>query len=84
MACSRAHGKFCSPAHARLVGEYRDARDARDALRESGILAPAEFGFGAMVAYYQLEDDDFARACPPVLFREWLVENSKALADPWG
>lgn len=65
------------------MGEYRDARDAREALRESDVPVPAAFAHGGVVTYSQLEADDFAAACPPVLFRDWLVENGRRNADPW-
>lgn len=70
--CSRSH-RSCSPAHAALVGEYRDARDARNAIRGSDAPVPAAFAHGARVTFMQLEDDDFDRAYPPVTFKDWLV-----------
>lgn len=42
-----------------MVHDYRDARDAAEALRES------ERG-------YQLEDEDFRAAFHPITFRAWL------------
>ena len=73
--CSPRHRRFCSPAHSALVGGYRDARDARDALRESGEVAPPSFG---SVAFYQLEDADFDAAVPKVLFKEWLMSHARS------
>lgn len=65
--------------HRRLVDGYRDARDARDALRESD--APAPVGVtgtnGAHVSMAQLEDEEFARHVPPVLFKDWLIEHKR-------
>lgn len=63
MRCSPRHAKHCSPDHAALVGGYRDQRDARDALRESGECM-------------QMEDDDFDAAYPPVHFKAWLIGNA--------
>jgi hypothetical protein len=63
LRCSPRHRLHCSPGHARLVGDYRDARDARDMLRESG-------------EFMQMEDDDFAAAYPPVTFKAWLIGNA--------
>jgi hypothetical protein len=63
MRCSPRHRVHCSPAHAALVGEYRDARDARDMLRETG-------------EYMQMEDDDFDAAVPRVTFKAWLIGNA--------
>lgn len=54
--------------HCQILDSYQAARDARDALRESGLEAP---GFDG-AAYYQLEDDDFNRLHPPVRLKEWL------------
>lgn len=48
------------------VSAYRDARDARDVLRESGAVVPTSVpgAAGSAVAYYQLEDSDFDAAVP--------------------
>lgn len=62
MPCSpgmRACRRDC--LHRRLVLDYRDARDAWTALRESP-------------AGYQLEDDDFRAAYPATTFRQWLED----------
>ena len=67
--CSPRHRRWCSPAHAALVCEYRDARDAREALRESE-------------ACYQLERDDFTDRHPPILFRDWLVDHAHRNRQP--
>lgn len=63
-------------ANGYMIDEYRAARDAREALRESGQLAPSSVAGIAHsdVAMYQLDDDDFDRAVPSVTFREWLIE----------
>lgn len=59
-SCSPGHRRWCSTAHEALVQEYRDAVDAREALRESA-------------AYFQHEPEEFAAEVPPILFRDWLV-----------
>lgn len=64
--------------HRAMVREYHDQRDAREALRESGALAPSAFSYGAQVSYSQLEDEDFAQAVPPVTFRSWLEGRAQA------
>lgn len=58
-----------------LLAEYRAQRDARDALRESGALAPSSVPgtAGADVAMYQLSDEEFDEHVPRVTFREWLI-----------
>jgi hypothetical protein len=63
MRCSPRHRVHCGPYHAALVGEYRDQRDARDMLRETG-------------EYMQMEDDDFDAAVPRVTFKAWLIGNA--------
>jgi hypothetical protein len=75
-ACSPRHRGRCSADHLWLVESYRDARDAREALRESGSSVGAAHSYGSDVAAYQLEPDDFAAAYPPVTFRDWLVGNA--------
>lgn len=59
-ACSPKHRGRCSPDHLWIVSTYRDARDARDKLRESEVAL-------------QLEDDDFAATYPRVTFKQWLM-----------
>lgn len=71
--CSPRHDRHCSAAHARLVSEYRDARDAVIALRSSGTMVPAAYAYGANVAYYQLEGSDLYSAAPLPRFKDWLV-----------
>lgn len=66
-----------------LLAAYRDARDARLALRESGAIVPAGAvagTAGADVAYYQLSDEEFAALHPPVLWRDWLLEHAGTLS----
>jgi hypothetical protein len=45
--------------HRRMVGEYCDQRDAREALRESG-------------PFMQMEDEEFDREIPQVTFKQWI------------
>lgn len=59
-ACSARHRGYCSPDHLWLVQSYRDARYAREALRESRLA-------------YQLENDDFDATYPRVTFKAWLI-----------
>lgn len=54
--------------HCQILDAYRDACDARDALRESGTEAPGWAG----AAYYQLEDADFNELHPPIRLKDWL------------
>lgn len=53
---------------------YRDARDARDRLRESTQPAGGRVAGTAHsdVSYAQLTDDEFAQVVPPVSFGEVL------------
>lgn len=79
--CSPRHARNCSHAHAALVAEYRDARDAQLALRESGVTAPASVTFGSSATYSQLEDDDFAAVVPPVRFKDWLLGHARQAVE---
>lgn len=65
--------------HRRLVEDYRDARAAWEALRESGAQAPTSVPGVAHseAAIYQLEDEDFRAAFPPPTFRQWLEANAR-------
>ena len=65
--------------HCQVVDEFRAAQDAREALRESGQTAPPEFG---PIAYYQLSDEEFDRAHPPLRLKDWLVEKAEEWRDP--
>jgi hypothetical protein len=76
-ACSPRHRLWCSLYHSQLVQEYRDARDAREALRESATPVPAAYAGGASVSHFQLERDDFAQLHPPILFRDFLVDHAE-------
>lgn len=55
--------------HCQILAEYRDAQDAREALRESG-------------PFMQHEDDDFDREHPPLRFRDWLIEKAAEWREP--
>ena len=61
MSCSKGlrqcHRKCL---HRALVQDFRDAVDARDALREQGDQI-------------QMEDDEFDERFPKVLFKDWLI-----------
>lgn len=59
--------EYVAPAWmAHAVETYRSARDAREALRESGRLVPTSVAgaAGSGVAFYQLEPADFDLAVP--------------------
>lgn len=80
MPCAKGmRGCHRSCLHRRLVEQYRDARDAREALRESATPAPSTVpgisGSGVVMA--QLEPGDFAVHVPPVLFKDWLREHKR-------
>lgn len=72
-------GLAAAQMNAQMIDDYRAARDAREALRESGVLAPSRVAGIAHsdVAMYQLDDADFDAAVPSVTFREWLIEWGK-------
>lgn len=60
--------------HRALVEEYRDARHAWEALRESDVIVMGVAGTAhAAVAAYQLTDAEFAAVFPPPLFKDWLL-----------
>lgn len=63
---------------------YRDARDARDRLRQSGQVASGRVAGTANsdVAYYQLSDDEFDQAVPRVTFAEVLEGLSSGRLEP--
>lgn len=63
--------------HRAFVEEYRDARHAWEALRESDTIVMGVAGTAhAAIAAYQLTDEEFARAFPPPLFRDWLLSRA--------
>lgn len=69
--------------HRAMVEEYRDARHAWEALRESDVIVMGVAGTAhAAVAAYQLSDEEFARAFPPPLFRDWLLFHAHKNASP--
>ena len=87
MPCQSKQGGYAAislPGHRAMIDEYRAARDARDALRESNMPAPTSVPGVAHsgVAMHQLEDDDFATHVPAVTFREWLIEWGASRAEP--
>lgn len=69
-------GLEAAKANALMIDEYRAARDAREALRESGQAVPSSVaGAGhSDLGFYQLSDDEFDEHVPRVTFREWLIE----------
>src|SRR5205085_11831384 len=60
------------------VVDYRAARDAWEALRESGQPAPSSVPgvAGSLVAMHQLEDEDFRAAHPAPRFTTFLAEHA--------
>jgi hypothetical protein len=54
--------------HRALVEGYRDARDARDALRECGD-------------FMRMEEQEFRDDQPVVTFKQWLIEHGKDKPD---
>lgn len=63
---------------------YRAARDARDAMRESGVQAPTSVAgaAGSQVAYFQIEREEFDRLFPAPTFRSFL-EDLGGQEPPW-
>lgn len=60
MPCSKRMLKcYAGCLHRRMVEEYRDARDAREELREQG-------------EGLQMEPGEFDVMVPKVLFKDWL------------
>jgi hypothetical protein len=75
------HRRYSAPAWiAEAVAAYRAARDAREALRESGDPAPTGIAgaSGSGVAWYQLEPADFNAAYPPPRLADFLREAASA------
>ena len=67
------------------VTAYRDARDARQALRESGAIVPAGAvagTAGADIACYQLTDSEFAAAYPAPRLADFLRDAADARRAP--
>lgn len=62
------------------VDAYRGARDAREALRESGALAPTSVAgaAGSSVACHQLERDDFNAAFPAPRLADFIRDAAAA------
>ena len=73
--------RYDAPAWMRDALEaYRAARDAREALRESGQLVPTSVAgaAGSGVACFQLERADFDRAYPAPRFAEYVKDAAAA------
>lgn len=67
------------------VAAYRDARDARNALRESGAPIPAGVvagTAGAAVGCYQLSDEEFTAAYPPPRLADFLRDAAESRRAP--
>jgi hypothetical protein len=79
-------GKGCAVTcgHRRIVEEYRDARFAWEALRESGLDVGGSVAgtAGSNAGAYQLSDEEFAEAYPPPTFPQWLKGRAGANQDP--
>lgn len=69
------------------VRAYRDARDARNALRESSAPIPAGAvagTSGAPIGYCQLTDGEFAAVCPTPRLADYLRDAAAARREPEG
>lgn len=88
IALARYHARQPPPPPRRhwwrdLVTEtYRAARDAREALRESGHHVDTNGAAHANVSAYQLEADEFDRAHPPVTLADVMRGLSRGALDP--
>lgn len=80
----RQGGLFAVELHRHVIDDYRAQRDAREALRESGALAPTSVAgvSGSSAAFHQLEAEEFNEHVPAVTFREWLIEWGESRRDP--
>lgn len=69
---------------AAAVESYRAARDAREALRESGQLVPTSVPgvAGSSVAMYQLERADFDAAVPAPRLADFVRDAAAARREP--
>lgn len=65
--------------HCQVLDEYWAARDAREALRESGMDHGGSVAgtAGSGVGYYQLSDEEFNQLHPPVLLKDWLIDRAR-------
>lgn len=87
--CSRPHRRHCSPDHAQLVSDYRDARCAWEEAFEAGTSSTYRRGIirdarRASRRGGRNEVVDFVEGVPPVTFREWLVAQAGRNRDPEG
>lgn len=75
----RPDGQGCRAGclHRALVSDYRDARHAWEALRESDTPVPAAYAYGSTATCAQLEDGDFRTAFPPPTFKDWLIAHAR-------
>lgn len=65
-----------------VTDTYRAARDAREALRESGHHVDTAGAAHSQVAAYQLSAQEFDDAHPPVTFRQVLEDLSTGRVAP--
>lgn len=75
--------EYTRPRHApawvqAAAADYRSARDAWEQARESGMVAPTSVPgiAGSAVSMSQLEDSDYAAACPRPEFRDFLRDHA--------
>jgi len=63
---------------------FHAAQHAREALRESGQMAPSSVAgtAGSGVGYYQLSDEEFDRCHPAPRFQDFLLEFSQGRTEP--
>jgi len=77
MPCSKGMQKCRRGClHRRLVLDYRDARFAWEALRESDTFVDTTGAAGALVSCYQLEDREFREKFPAPTFKQWLIDQA--------
>lgn len=80
--------EYVRPRHApawvqAAAAEYRDARDAWEAGRESDRIVPTSVpgAAGSAVSCAQLEPADYAQAFPRPLFKDFLAEHAARLRE---
>lgn len=64
------------------LDDYRTAVAQWEEQRESGRMAPAAYAFGAQIAMYQLEDDEYAKAFPRPRFTDFVSEHAARRRNP--
>lgn len=76
--------RYAAPEWMRdALAAYRSARDARDAVRESGAPAPSSVPgiAGSLASWSQLEPEDFARAYPAPRLADFIRDAAAAYRD---